>query len=341
MSDLDIRLVDVFDGAEFDAWHDVYLTSKRFGRESFASPWSPESLRVQMQEQGRRRWAAAYLGLLAGRPVTTGYLGLPLLDNLTLADVYVTTSPDHRRAGHATAMLAHLETVAREKGRSLLVSEAGWEFDRGPTGAGAPGVEFLDRRGFMLGLGDVQRELRLPVSEQVLAELAAEAAPHHTAYTLRSWVGDVPEELVESWAELSASLMTEAPLGEMEREAEVADVAVVREGEAVTAKQGRTKLHCVALDAAGEVAAYTDLATTRDEPERAYQWGTLARRSDRGHRLGLAVKVANLQQLQRVRPDVTRLMTYNAEVNEHMIGVNERLGFVPVARLGEFQKRLV
>ena len=33
------------------------------------------------------------------------------------------------------------------------------------------------------------------------------------------------------------------------------------------------------------------------------------------------------------------LITYNAEVNRHMIEVNERLGFLPVARLGEFQKR--
>ena len=32
--------------------------------------------------------------------------------------------------------------------------------------------------------------------------------------------------------------------------------------------------------------------------------------------------------------------TYNAESNAHMIEVNERIGFVPVARLGEFQLRL-
>lgn len=36
-----------------------------------------------------------------------------------------------------------------------------------------------------------------------------------------------------------------------------------------------------------------------------------------------------------------RLTTYNAEVNAHMIGVNEALGFRPVARLGDFQKKLL
>jgi methyl-accepting chemotaxis protein len=54
--------------------------------------------------------------------------------------------------------------------------------------------------------------------------------------------------------------------------------------------------------------------------------------------LAQAVKVANQRLLQRERPDVRELITYNAEVNRHMIEVNERLGFAPVARLGEFQK---
>ena len=49
---------------------------------------------------------------------------------------------------------------------------------------------------------------------------------------------------------------------------------------------------------------------------------------------------AILRLLQRERPDIVRLTTYNAEVNSHMIAVNEALGFRPVARLGDFQKKL-
>ena len=52
------------------------------------------------------------------------------------------------------------------------------------------------------------------------------------------------------------------------------------------------------------------------------------------------MKVANLRLLQRERPDIVRLTTYNAEVNTHMVAVNEAMGFRPVARLGDFQKRL-
>jgi RimJ/RimL family protein N-acetyltransferase len=194
--------------------------------------------------------------------------------------------------------------------------------------------------GFDLALTEVQRELRLPVEESVLAGLAVEAARAHAAYALRSWSGPVPDDLVEGWARLTSTLVTEAPMGDLEWEQEAASTDAVREQEAVVERQGRTKYNTVALSADGEVVAYSDLATTVHEPGRAFQWGTLVDPAHRGHRLGVAVKVANLRLLQRERPDVRRLTTYNAEVNSHMIGVNEAMGFRPVARLGDFQKRL-
>jgi hypothetical protein len=56
--------------------------------------------------------------------------------------------------------------------------------------------------------------------------------------------------------------------------------------------------------------------------------------------LGVAVKVRNLEFLQSREPDAPVVITDNAESNEHMVGINVRLGFRPVERSGEFQKRL-
>ena len=159
--------------------------------------------------------------------------------------------------------------------------------------------------------------------------LADEAAASHPSYELRSWEGPVPDDLLQGWAELTSSLATEAPTGELELEPETVSTEVVREREATIARQGRTKYNTVALSASGELVAYSDLATTVHEPGRAYQWGTLVVPAHRGHRLGVAVKVANLRLLQASRPDITRLTTYNAEVNTHMIGVNEATGLPP------------
>ncbi|MCW2852678.1 MAG: hypothetical protein JWM84_2342 [Nocardioides sp.] len=340
MSELGIRPVDPFDDATFDVWHDVYLRAERQGREQLATAWTLAELRLQMQQPTRRRRMLGFIGETGGRAVSAGFVSLPMLDRLTHAEVAVHTLPGEERHGFATAMLAFLEKVARAEGRTVLSGETCWAYDLGPTGAGSAGLEIALRHGYQLGLGDVVRALPLPVADALLEELASEAAAYHEGYTLRSFVDRVPDELVQGWAELDASLMTEAPTGDMEREPEAVDIEALREGEELRRRQGRTKYSTVALDAEGAVVAYTDLVTTVHEPGRVYQWGTLVRRADRGHRLGMAVKVANLRLLQREAVGAERVITWNAEVNTHMIGVNERLGFVPVERAGELQKRL-
>lgn len=334
-----IEPVDPRDPARFDEFYDVYLAAER-ALGDVASPWMREEVRESMQDPGSSRWLGAFGGRVDGRVVVVGQLSTPLLDNLGSATLAVHVEPSHQRRGLGSWMLEHLEQEARARGRALLNAEAVWAWPAGAQGQGEPGPSFARSRGFRLGLTDVKRRLPLPVADELLDALAAEAADHHAAYSLRAWEGPVPDELVEGWARLTGSLATEAPTGEVEREAEHVDPAVVREAEELLARQGRRKYNTVALDAAGDVVGFTDIATTVHEPGKAYQWGTLVRADARGHRLGLALKVANLRLLQAERPDVTELTTYNAEVNAHMIGVNERLGFVPVAWLGEFQKRL-
>lgn len=335
-----IVAVDPDDPGSFEPWHRAYADAELAIGPGVASPWQLEELRAAMLHQGSRAQMGGWSGLVEDRVVCTGWLRTPLLDNTDRAELLVHTVPDARRRGHASAMLDHVEAVARDRGRSILVGEAAWPHAVGAHGSGQPGPAFALARGYDLALGDVKRLLRLPVEDALLEGLAAEAAPHHRGYALRSWVGPVPDDLLVGWARLVSSLAAEAPAGDLHLEAETADPAVVREDEVMIAKQGRTKYNTVAVDAGGEVVAYTDLATTVHEPGRAYQWGTLVRSDARGHRLGLAVKVANLRLLQTEAPDVELLTTYNAEVNRHMIEVNERLGFRPVARLGEFQKRL-
>lgn len=337
---LEVEALDPRDDDTFDAWHAVYATAERHDLDAAATVWQVEELRALMQQSSTHAWSGGWVGRVDGEVAVAGWMRTPLLDNTELAELAVHVLPERRRSGLGTAMLATLEAAARARGRRIVTGLVGWASSYGSSGEGASGPSFARAHGYELALAEVQRELRLPVDEVLLGRLADEAARAHASYTLTSWVGPVPDELLEGWAEITSSLATEAPTGELDLEPEVVSVEVVREREATLAKQGRTKFNTVALSAAGEVVAYSDLATTVHEPGRAYQWGTLVRREHRGHRLGVAVKVANLRLLQRERPDITRLTTYNAEVNEHMIGVNEVIGFRPVARLGDFQKKL-
>lgn len=339
-ADLPIQWVDPHNRGAVDAWHAAYFQADSHGRD-WATPYHLEELRADLQAREKGRWVAAYSGVLDGEVVVAGAVETPLLDNLTFAWIQVHVRPELRGRGYGSAMLAHLEGVARERGRTLFNGETPWSYAEPADGAGVPAVAWLKARGYALGLVDVQREVRLPVADGVLASLVAETAPHHADYRLHSWVGPVPEKLVESYTELVASLAVEAPVGDLHLEPESADVEGLRDREATMLRQGRTKYNTVALNASGQVVAYTDMVTSVHEVGRAFQWGTLVRGTDRGRRLGLGVKVANLALLQRERPDIVRVTTYNAEVNTHMIGVNQRLGYRPVERLGEFQKKVV
>jgi GNAT superfamily N-acetyltransferase len=338
--DLEIRGVDPFDDPALDAWHHVYLVAERHDLGPAATPWQLEEVRAMMQDTGSRARTFGWAALVDGETVGAGWMRTPLLDNPELAEVSVHVLPGSRRKGVGSALLARLETEARARGRRVVTGLASWAYDAGSDGSGASGPEFARATGFDLALSEVQRELRLPVPDAVLAGLADEAARAHAAYTLRSWSGPVPDDLLEGWARLTSTLVTEAPTGDLEVEQEAVSTDAVREQEAMIERQGRTKYNTVALCASGDVVAYSDLATTIHEPGRAYQWGTLVDPSHRGQRLGVAVKVANLRLLQAERPDVVRLTTYNAEVNGHMIAVNEAIGFRPIARLGDFQKKL-
>ncbi len=320
----------------------MVVAAEREGLDDLASVWAFPEVQVMMREPSRIRERHVYVGREheGGPAVAAGSLVFFLQDNPSKANFLVAVHPDARRRGHGTVLLAFEEQAALTAGRTLMSTEISWPDSSGPSGDGWAGREFARRHGYPLTLGEVQRELTLPVDTNLLDELAAEAEAAHEGYAIRSWVGPVPDELALGWETLASSLMTEAPMGDGEHEPEVVDVANLREHEALAAKQGRTVCCAVALSPDGEVAAYTDLAATPHESGKAYQWGTLVRRSDRGHRLGLAVKVANVKLLQSLDLGVGRVVTWNAEVNDHMIGINERLGFAVVARAGEFQKRL-
>lgn len=337
MSELVIERVDPFDGDAFDAWYDVMTQSWLDVRGPDADLWAREELRVELQQETAKTDRRAYAGRVGEEVVAAAWMAMPLTHNLHRATLVVAVLPAHRRQGHGTSLLAHVEAAARAQGRRSLTGEVWWPWSLGSSGEGSPGREFGLARGYAAALVEVRRLLRLPVPGDVLDRLAAQAAERHASYTLRSWVGRVPDDIVESWAVLDASLETEAPTGDLDIEAPEPDVAKVREMEELVEAQKRTLYHSVALDAEGRVVAYTVIGYSSMDGN-SYQWGTLVEKAHRGHRLGLAVKVANLKLLQSERPEVPTLTTYNAEVNEHMIQVNEAMGFEPIEWLCSTQK---
>jgi GNAT superfamily N-acetyltransferase len=334
-----IRPLDPADDAQMGAWHATYAVAHAHGLEHPA-PWTREEMRAQLLHPRSGERVEAFAGYDEGALVGTGMVTFPLMDNAHLAYVDLTTRPEHRRRGHGTAMLEHLTALAVADGRTTLNADAAWPYEAPADGAGTPNADFLTARGFVFSLGDVKRALDVPVDDGLLTRLAADVAPYHRGYELRRFAGPVPEDIVDSFGALIGSLMTQAPMGELDVEPEVFDATRIRDDEKVFEASGRRKYTTVAVAPGGDVVAYSELVVPSFDPGHLFQWGTLVLPEHRGHRLGLATKVHNLQFLQEHLDHPRVLFTYNAEVNDHMIAVNEVLGFRPVERLGEFQKKL-
>ncbi len=336
---LELIQIDPFDGVAVNLWWDIYAAAERADRGAGTAVWTRDESRRELQQDTETIDRRAYLARIDGEVVAGGRLALPLRDNVRVATLGVHVAPALRRQGIGTAVLIALETEARNAGRSVLKASASWPCSAGEDGSGVPGREFARRHGYALALGDVQSRLQLPVPISLLDALSAEASARSADFSLRSWIGSVPETVVRGWAELDAAVETEAPVGDLEIEQAMVDIDDVRRSETLIAQQNRRSFGTIACDDDGRVVAYTQLVVSGDDGN-AYQWGTLVRRDARGHRLGMAVKIANLRMLQEHASDVHAIYTYNAGVNEHMLAINRRLGFTPSELMGELQKRL-
>lgn len=297
----------------------------------------PEALAsFQRRSESLRREAfAAYDGDVV---VGGGDLELPLRENTNLAMFELAVPPAHRGRGIGTAMYAYVQERARSDGRSSLLTDV--SLPDGVEPADWPGIGFLSRRGFTLRNTEIRRQLRLPIPPAHLDALAAKAAERASAYQLVSWSGRCPDEYAEQYAQLKGLLMKEAPTGDLDYEQEVWDVDRLRETEAYAVAQGRTLHTTIALAADGVIAGHTQLAVPRHDLGRAFQWDTLVLTKHRGHRLGLALKVANTRVLSEQHPEVGRIDTWNAVQNGPMVAVNVELGFQVVEESQEWQRDL-
>jgi GNAT superfamily N-acetyltransferase len=243
---------------------------------------------------------------------TAGTAALHVFSPTTLF-LHLFVAPDERRRGIGSALLDAVRQRCVELGLRTLHGHH----------ATPAGAAFAARAGAVDGLRDVRCLLDLRA-----AELPEPHVPH--GFRLVSWLAHVPDELAESFARARAA-MDDAPAPDgfvfptetVER---------VREMEDSLIKRDREQRVTVALDSAGEVAAFTDLRVSRGSTVGfTDDTGTVA--AHRGRGLARAVKLESLRRLRADHPQIELVTTMNAEENLVMRHINERIGFVPTATL--------
>ena len=189
---------------------------------------------------------------------------------------------------------------------------------------------------------EVRRLLRIvDLDDAQLSRLKEDATAHSADYSLLQWEGPAPAEILDDLAVLHSRMTIDAPLEDLDWEPENWTPERYREREQRVVANGQVCLCTVARhDPSGQIVALTDIGLTNDLPEIAYQWATIVLPSHRGHRLGMLVKLANLAYLRSSRPQVRTLNTWNAAINDHMVSINEAIGFRAVERWREWQLEL-
>jgi GNAT superfamily N-acetyltransferase len=261
----------------------------------------------------------------------------PLLDNLDKVYLELHVDPPARRRGVGRALLAEVEGRARADGRTLLLTDS-----KVPAGEREthPYRRFAEACGFEFSNVEVVRHLALPVAAERLQAWVDKAAERHEGYTLETHVDEFPADLAESLCLLLGQLAVDAPTGLVDFEEEAMTTERLDERYATTAAMGRSLYETVALSPDRTVVAQSTLAVAKGEGPDVFQWGTFVHREHRGHRLGLAVKAANIRAVQDAYPDKKRITTQNAESNDFMVDINKEIGFEAVEDSMEWIKRL-
>lgn len=321
--DMDIRQVDVFNDTELACFHEVTERAEAFERPHH-SGWSLDEAKIELRRQDPTARSEAWAAYDEGTMVGGVSLWFPLLDNLTKCWGAVGVDPGQRHRGVGSALVDQIVARMAHAGRTTMVTESAYPFDRRED---HPYRRFAEANGFTVVIDEIRRILALPMNPALLQTLAIEAAPRHTAYQIESFVDVLPDELLASYCALSNQLGVDAPTGHVDFEAESMTPELWLEHVDKEKEMGRARLTTVAVDGTGNVVAYTDLILPPAPNPDVWQWGTLVHRNHRGHRLGMAVKVRNLQQLAAASSGRVRVLTCNAETNRYMVDINVRLGF--------------
>lgn len=329
-----VRAVDTSDEVLLRAWWEVGRAATQERPIDAWPVWEISRQALPMPRTDGR------MHLLVAEKAEYGVVGSAMLflfrhDNTHLGEVDVWVHPDHRRRGTGRLLLAECERIARAAGRTTLIGSA-----FAPVEAESAGSLFAAAMGYPVASGELTKVVDLTTATARWPALDVEVAARIDGYRVEVWDSRVPDAWVPDFCMLLGRLVGEIPTGDLELEDAAWDEARLREGEDRAIAVGRTQVIAAAVTPAERLCGFTDVRVNRHDPRHASVGGTLVLPGHRGHRLGLAMKLASHRRLLELFPDCGYVETGNAGVNAAMASVNEQLGYRTVERCLDVQKRL-
>lgn len=268
-----------------------------------------------------------------GRIIGVVELVLPRRDNTHLAIVFPLIHPAFLLPQVLQELIETTSERARGEDRKVVLVIT---LDRPDYEAMAAAM------GFERAYTDIERRQDLWAADWVELDAAyAAAEARAAAYELVRIASAVPDEMLDAVATLAAAI-NDAPTDNLDVEDEVYTPERIRAFESASVARGRRLYRLMARHReSGELGGHTIVAIENEQPWHGYQYDTSVSAAHRGRRLGLLLKIGMMRWLRDVEPQLRFIDTANAASNDHMIRVNELLGYEVVNREAGWQKNLV
>jgi GNAT superfamily N-acetyltransferase len=333
VSSFQIRQIDPQDEPLLRQWWEIGHAAGAERPHDFFPPWILS--RVALPRHNAEV-EVVLLGAFDGDAmVGSALMHLPLLDNLHMAYADILVPEAHRRLGIGAQLLEAAEVHARHTGRKVMLVEV-----PAPPGEENAGTRFAATTGYTVGNLEEMKVLDLADSAASWEALQAEVDERIDDYRILTWRVEAPEEHVQGFCDLLGVFMSQIPLGDIPLEDGEWTPERLRANEVRARDLGRDGFTAAAIAPDGSLCGTSDVRLLAADPRVAHVGITIVLPGHRGHRLGLAMKLATHRELRSAYPGCEIVVTGNAAVNEHMSDVNDKLGYRVVERLLNVQKEL-
>lgn len=321
---MQIREVDVHDEVGLRQWHDLEVVAMSHDRPHGVGR-TFDALRTQVTVPSDYYRPLLLAAVEGQRIMGVAELGYALQENTHLASLEINVHPQARRRGLGRALYVEATARRRAAGRTSAYGEVYVVDDPGPlTFARAMGAEPVHEEDHLV--------VDLPMDADHVLRLAERAS---SDYEIVGWQGRCPDDLIDAYAAMRTQMNQDVPSGELDYEKVVMSPERIRAGE-----ERLSKSYDVCVSAArradGVLGGYS-LVYVPHGSDHVLQDDTLVMPEHRGHRLGLALKLATYAAIARGHSERTTLHTWTAPDNHAMQATNAAFGYRWVERMHEVQ----
>jgi GNAT superfamily N-acetyltransferase len=322
-------VIDASDDAAFDEWFQVFDASEALYADQ-SGRWFPEEWRVRTLVDD----PVSRITLLGWRNDDDVLVAVAHVEGTSEPRAGLHTHPAWRRRGHGAQLLSALHEYLHQRGCAFFVIDqriADHE-DR------AVASRFALAHGFELASELRRWHYDWPDDETHRRQHVDAVRAASAAYDVQSWTGPLDESAVLPMAQLKSQMHRETTLRSMVTSNDEWSRDAVRLHEQMVADMGRDLITTVAIErSTGNFVAFSELTVSHQDPSTAHQWETYVVEAHRGHRLGLAVKLQNLEEFARIPRRTERIATQNDATNAPMLAINAELGMSGAGGLWEWR----